>query len=54
MPHAAAGIWHVACVPRDHMDMHMRHRLAGGRPGVKAYVVAIRFWIEARIEQRLR
>ena len=30
MPHAAAGVAHVAGRPWDHVPMRMRHRLPGG------------------------
>ena len=53
MPHAAAGIAHVAGIPRDHVHMHMRHGLAGGGPGVEADVVSIRLRIELTVEQGL-
>ena len=51
MPHAAAGVAHVAGIPRDHVHMHMRHGLAGGSPGVEANVVSIGLRIEPLIEQ---
>jgi len=53
MPHAAAGVGHVAGIPRDHVHMHMRHGLAGSNPGVEAHVVAIGLRIEPLIEQPL-
>ena len=53
MPHAAAGVAHVARIPRDHVHMHMRHGLARGRPGVKADVVSIGPGIEPLVEQGL-
>jgi len=51
MPHATAGVGHVAGIPRDHVHMHMRHGLAGGGPGVEAHVVAIGLGIEPLNEQ---
>ena len=53
MPHAAAGVAHVARIPRNHVHMHMRHGLARGRPGVKADVVSIGLRIEPLVEQGL-
>ena len=49
---AAARIGHVAGIPRDHMDMHMRHRLPGSGARIKSHVVAIVLRIELRIEER--
>jgi hypothetical protein len=37
--------------PRYHVNMHMRHGLAGGGPGVEADVVAIGLRLEPRVEQ---
>ena len=53
MPHAAPGVGHVAGIPWDHVQMHMRHGLSSGGPGVKAHVVAIRLRVESLIEQPL-
>jgi hypothetical protein len=51
MPHAAAGVTHVAGIPRDHVHMHVRHGLAGGGPGIEADVVSIGLRHELLIEQ---
>ena len=53
MSHPAGGVAHVAGIPRDHVNVHMRHGLAGCGAGIKAYVVSIRLRIEAIIEQGL-
>ena len=53
MPHAAAGVAHVARIPRNHVHMHMRHGLARGRPGVKADVVSIGLRVKPLVEQGL-
>ena len=51
MPHAAAGVAHVAGIPRDDVHVHMRHGLPGGGPGVEPHVVAIRLGRKPLIEQ---
>ena len=53
MPHAAAGVGHVAGIPRDHVHMHMRHGLAGGGPGVEAHVIAIGLRVKPLVEHGL-
>ena len=52
MPHTAAGIRHVAGIPRDHVHMHMRHGLAGGRSAIETHVVAIGLRLEPRVKHR--
>jgi hypothetical protein len=49
MPHAAAGVVYVACIPRDHVHMQVRHGLAGGSPGVDADAISIGLRVEPRI-----
>ena len=53
MPHAAAGVGHVAGIPRDHVHMHVRHGLTGSRPAVEADVVAVGLRIESLVEDPL-
>jgi len=40
-PHTAPGIFHVAGIPRDDVDVEVHHRLAGGCSHVHADVVAV-------------
>ena len=54
MPHATTRVGHVAGIARDHVDMHVRHGLAGGRAAVEADVVAIGLGIKALVQQPLR
>lgn len=53
MADAAAWVGHVAEIARDHMDVNVRHGLAGSGTGVEADVVAIRLRVEPEIEQAL-
>ena len=53
VPHAAPRIGHVAGVARDHVDMHMRHGLAGGGATVEADVIAIGLGIEPLVQELL-
>lgn len=41
VPHAAPRVRHVAPEPRDHVDVQVEHRLAGGGARVEADVVAL-------------
>jgi hypothetical protein len=38
---ASPGVGHVAAIPRDHMDVEMRHCLTGSDSSVEADVVAV-------------
>ena len=53
MPHAAPRVGHVARIPRDHVDMHVRHRLPGSLACVEPDVVAIRLRVQPLVEQLL-
>ena len=48
MPNAAAGVRHVAGIPRYDMEMELRHGLSGGRTVVKAEVEGVRWRAEGR------
>ena len=54
VPHATTRVGHIAGRARDHMDMHMRHGLAGSRATVEADVVAVGLGIEVLVQQLLR
>jgi hypothetical protein len=51
MADAAAWVRHVTEIARDHMDVDMRNRLAGGGTGVEADVVAVWLRVEAEVEE---
>ena len=51
--HAAARIGHVAGIARDHVDVHVRHGLAGGGATVEADVVAVGLRVEPLVEEPL-
>ena len=42
VPNAAARIWDIADISRDHMDMEVRHGLSTGYAFVEADVEAVR------------
>ncbi len=50
MADAAARVRHITNVSRDHVDMHVHDRLAGGCARVEADVVTSRLGLERRVE----
>ncbi len=50
MANAAARVGHITDVARNHVDMHVHDRLAGGCARVEADVVTRRLGLERRVE----
>ena len=53
VPDTATRVGHVAGIARDHMEMHVRHGLAGSRAAVEADVVAVGLGIEPLVQDLL-
>ena len=50
MPNATARIVHIACVPRNDVNVEMRDRLTGRITSIEADVVAVRFRLQSFVE----